>query len=190
MFKNGWKKKFTDYLKNKKRLIIGFLILIVAVALLNFPFKNNNKTTSGAKTVTIAVDKSFEFPSFSNDGKPAEHKIKLKIDNSEKTNQVLVKDQVFTAKNNKLFLIINLELRNDSTLPLNILPGDLIRLSIGSDKDTRFAPDLHNNLVPVAPISTRVDRLGFVIPEKTKNFTLYIGEIEGEKQEISLNFPS
>jgi len=85
---------------------------------------------------------------------------------------------------------VNLELTNESTQPLNLLPGDLIRLTIGDNKETKYAPDLHNNLVPVAAISTRVDRVGFVIAENEKNFTLSVGEIDGKKEEVGVGFPS
>lgn len=190
MFKNGWKKKFTEYLKRKKRFVIGIVIVLAIFTFVNVSAKKSNGSTSGAKTQTVNIDRNFEFPAINNLAKKVPDKIKVRIKGVEKTNQVLVKDQVFTAKNNKLFLIVNLDLRSDSTLPLNIIPGDLVRLSVEGDKDTRYAPDLHNNLVQVAAISTKVDRVGFVIPDMSKNFILYIGEIEGEKQEISLNFPS
>jgi len=190
MFKNGWKKKLTEYVKRKKRFLIVIAIVIGVLALLNYPVKKKNGDTSGAKTVSVNVEKNFEFPALDNSGKETKNIIHFKIKSVEKTNQVLVKDQVFTAKNNKLFLIVNLDLKNEATVPLNILPGDLVRLSVENDHETRYAPDLHNNLVQVAAISTRIDRVGFVIPDSTKNFILYIGEIEGDKQEILLNFPS
>ena len=114
----------------------------------------------------------------------------MKIDRIEKTNQVFVSDKTVTAKNNKKFLIVQLELKNDATQTTNLLPGDLIRLTIGGDEDNKFAPDLHNNLVPIAAISTKIDRVGFVIPEMAREFKLYVGEIEGKKEAISVNFPS
>jgi hypothetical protein len=101
-----------------------------------------------------------------------------------------VKDQTFTAKNNKTFLIINLELRNDEASVQNIIPGDLVRLAIAGSDDTRFAPDLHNSLVGIAAISTKSDRVGFVIPQEAKNFKLYVGELEGKKEEVKVDFPS
>ncbi|OGG17223.1 hypothetical protein A3D78_07065 [Candidatus Gottesmanbacteria bacterium RIFCSPHIGHO2_02_FULL_39_14] len=190
MFKNGWKKKFKDYITRKKRFLIILVVVLVAFTYLNLSSKKTSGSSNGAKTVTSSVDKSFEFPALDNQGKPLKNIIKFKIYSVEKTNQVLVKDQIFTAKNNKLFLIVNLELKNDATVPVNILPGDVIRLSLDNDKETRYAPDLHNNLVPVAAISTKVDRIGFVIPDTAQKFYLFIGEIEGEKQEVSLDFPS
>lgn len=191
MFKNGWKKRFTEYVKRKKKFLIVLTIILLVIFFLKLPVKNN-KTAAPAPTVrttTVNVNRSFTFPALDNLGKATKNNIVFRIKSVEKTNQVLVKDQVFTAKNNKLFLIVNLELKNDVTSQLNIIPGDLVRLSIDPDKETRFAPDLHNNLVGVAAISTRIDRVGFVVPDKGRIFRLYIGEIEGNKQEISLSFP-
>ena|SRR3989338_9305947 len=190
MFKNGWKKKLVEYIKRKKKFFIAIGIVLAVLVFLNFPFKKPKGETSGAKAVSVNVEKSYDFPALDNTGKPLKSKIKLKVNSVEKTNQVLVKEQVFTAKNNKLFLIVNIDLRNDATAPVNIVPGDLVRLSVEDDEETRYAPDLHNNLVPVSAIATRTDRVGFVIPDSAKKFILYVGEIEGEKQEVSLNFPS
>ena len=190
MFKNGWKKKLTEYVKRKKKFLIAAVAVIAVFTFLNLPARKTKGSINGANTVTASVDKSFEFPGLDNQGRPVKNIIKFKINNVEKTDQVLVKDQVFTAKNNKLFLIVNVDLRNDATVPVNIIPGDLVRLSVGDDRETRYAPDLHNNLVPVSAIATRADRVGFVIPDTARKFILYIGEIEGDKQEVSLDFPS
>src|SRR3989338_5640105 len=175
--------------KRKLLLVIAAILLLIIVGeiFLRARFSGNKEA---AKTLSTNVNKSYEFTALDNLGKKTTGKIKLKVTTAEKTNQVLVKDQVYTAKNNKLFLIVNLELRDDATTSLNILPGDVIRLSLDNDKETRYAPDLHNNLVPVAAISTKVDRIGFVIPDTAQKFYLFIGEIEGEKQEVSLDFPS
>ncbi|OGG06389.1 hypothetical protein A2777_05415 [Candidatus Gottesmanbacteria bacterium RIFCSPHIGHO2_01_FULL_40_15] len=191
MFKNGWKKKFKDYLNRKKKFFILVAIVLVAFSYLKFSAKNSRGSeTAGVRSAKVKIDKNFQFPGLNNQGKTVSDKIKFKLTDVERTDTVLVKDQSFTAKNNKLFLIVHLELTNDATQLVNLLPGDLIRLSVGEDTGTRFAPDLHNNLVPVAAISTKLDRVGFVIPDDSKKFIIYVGEIEGNKQEINVVFPS
>lgn len=187
------KEKIIAVVVAKKKLIVGLIAIIIVVVILNSIFLGNNKNNKNtpAKTISAEISKSFDFPALNNSGKPAgNNKIRLTIASAEKTNQVLVNDKVYTAKNSKLFLIINLEFKNDISQPLNILPGDLIRLSYNGDESNKFAPDLHNNLVPVAAISTKLDRIGFVIPEKAKDFKLYIGELEGKKEEVQISFPS
>lgn len=179
------------FISKKRKLLLGIaailLLIIVGEIFLRARFSGNKEA---AKTLSTNVNKSYEFTALDNLGKKTTGKIKLKVTTAEKTNQVLVKDQVYTAKNNKLFLIVNLELRDDATTSLNILPGDLVRLAVNGDEDTKFAPDLHNNLVLVAAISTRLERVGFVIPQEAKDFKLFVGELEGKKETVAISFPS
>lgn len=188
--------KITDVKKNvrlfaiNKKLFGGILIVVLLFITIGiFRGRKSPTTAQSVKSITQKVEKSYDFPALGNNGKTAPSKIKFKIVSAEKTNQVLVKDQTFTAKNRKLFLIVNIELKNDATSALNIVPGDLIRLSFGAD-DNKYAPDLHNNLVLVSALSTKVDRVGFVIPEDTSEFKFIVGELEGKKEEIKITFPS
>lgn len=185
------KQKIVELILKRKKiaLVVGVIVLILLFVGIRSSFKSS-KPRGSAKSTTVKLGKSFTFNAVNNQGKPTGTKIKFKIADAEKTDQVLVKDQTFTAKNNKLFLIFNLELTNDETSSNNILPGDLMRLSIGGDDETRFAPDLHNSLVGIAALSTKIDRVGFVIPAESKNFKLYIGELEGKKEEVKVDFPS
>lgn len=186
------KKRITEIISQKRKLVAGILVVLLAFFLLNKPNSSKNAVgnTAPLKSVSVKVEKSFDFPALNNQGKQTNNKIKFTIASVEKTNQVLVNDKTFTAKNNKLFLIVNLELKNDSTQTLNILPGDLIRLIYRSDEENKFAPDLHNNLVPIAAISTKFDRVGFVIPDNIKEFKILVGELEGRKESIEISFPS
>lgn len=188
---NKVKKSFWEIIKKRKKLVIGILVILLLFG--GSRLLATRKSASGqapAKVATAKVDKSFDFAALNSQGKPVINKIKLTIADVEKTNQVIVLDKNYTAKNNKLFLIVNLELKNDAAIPLNILPGDLVRLSVGTDEENKFAPDLHNNLVLVSAISTKLDRIGFVIPQEAKNFKIYIGELEGKKEIVDVNFPS
>lgn len=186
------KKRILEIISKKRKLVAGILVVLLAIFLLNKPnsSKNGVGNAAPARSVSEKVGKSFDYPALSSQGKQTNNKIKFTIASVEKTNQVLVNDKTFTAKNNKLFLIINLELKNDSTQMLNILPGDLIRLTYSGDEENKFAPDLHNNLVPIAAISTKLDRVGFVIPDSIKVFKILVGELEGKKESIEISFPS
>ena len=176
---------------SRKRIVFVFLSFVILIGSLTFV--NNRRiagNSRGITTVSVRVGRSFDFPAINNDGTPSGQRIIFTVSDAEKTDQVIVKDQTFVARNNKMFLIVNLELKNNSTQPLNIVPGDLMRLTYGGDENNRFAADLHNNLVLVAPISTRLDRVGFVIPKDIKKINLYVGELEGRKEVIPIQFPS
>lgn len=188
---NKVKKSFIEIFKKRKKLFLGLIfILLVLGAYRFFIAPKGSANQPVAKSITVNVDKSFEFTALNNLGKPVYNKIKLTVDTAEKTSQVLVREQTFTAKNNKLFLIVNLEMKNDASIPLNLMPGDLVRLTIGDDEGNKFAPDLHNNLVAISAISTKLDRIGFVIPQEAKKFKLLIGELEGKKETVQVEFPN
>lgn len=176
---------------NKKILIL--LIVFGIVGYFSFRWvvgkKAISKRTDASQRSVAVVNQEFEFPGLTNEGSP-KGKIKMTVTTAEKNSEVLVKDQTFKAKDGKIFLIVNLELTNDSTRQLNIFPGDLIRLSVEGKEDRKFAPDLHNNMVLIAPISTKLDRVGFVVEEASSDYRLQVGELDGEKQTIKLNFTS
>lgn len=183
-----FKQKFAEYVARKKRFVIFAAAVLLIVGFAAYRQNLRTKPSGTDKAVTVQVDKKFTFNAVSNQGKPTGAKIEFRIVDAQKTGEVLVKDQTYTAKNNKTFLIVNLELKNDETAPQNLIPGDLIRLAVAGNEDTRYAPDLHNSLVGIAAISTKTDRVGFVIAESAKSFKLFIGELEGKKEEVKLDF--
>jgi hypothetical protein len=185
----GIKQSLLSRLLQKKKLVIAAIIILIAFFALNIKVGKKTEPVV-AKSINVTVDRSFTMTALSNQGKPTGSKARLKIASAEKTDQVMVKDQVFTAKNHKLFLILNLELKNDETSPVNLIPGDLMRLTISGDEENKFAPDLHNNLVLISAISTKTDRIGFVIPDNARTFKLYVGELEGKKETVTIGFPS
>lgn len=185
------KKNVLAKLSVKKKIAIILVIALGGFFVFNSFFRNSNaNSATDVKSISVAMDNNFEFSAKDNQGKAATSKVKMKISKAEKTNQVLVKDQSYTARNNKLFLILNLELKNDVSHQVNLLPGDLVRVTYNGDEENKFAPDLHNNLVPIAAISTKNDRVGFVIPQDTKEFKVYVGELEGKKEIVTITFPS
>jgi hypothetical protein len=135
----------------------------------------------------LEVNRKFNFDGLDETGKK-KGKLEMVITTAEKTDSVIVQDKTYTAKNGKAFLILNLELINDSKDRLNIFPGDLIRLVVNNQEEKKFAPDLHNNYINVAPISTKIERVGFVIDASANNLKLEIGELEADKKAVNIQF--
>lgn len=176
--------------KKKLFILIGIpVIAFIAVLLVRQQIisKQANKVNAQAPTATYTINKSYTFTGVDNAGRE-KGKISLAMTTAEKVTEVVVRDQTFRARNNKVFLLVNLELTNSSSTPLNIFPGDLMRLTYNGVEEKKYSPDLHNNLVLVSPISTKPDRVGFVIPNDAKNLKLQVGELDGKKEIIGLKF--
>lgn len=177
---------------SRKYLLIVAAIALVFVSTIGFQIrKRSSATVAGSSTsVSVDINRSYRFGGITGQGQRSPSPIAFTIKNAEKTDRVIVKDQTFVAKNSKMFFILNLELKNETIQPLNILPGDLIRLTYNGDQTNKYAPDLHNNLVLVAPISTKLDRVGFVIPGDARDIKLHVGELEGNKDGVQVEFSS
>jgi len=194
-------------IKKRFKVITRAFILILVLSVILFLLRDRLKSlieysssvkneSSGKSQVegtadsqTVSLNKKFYFPGLEDTGEE-EGTIEMAIADVEKTDQVMVQDKEYTAKNEKTFLIVNLELKNETTKRLNIFPGDLIRLVVNGDEEKKLAPDLHNNYVPVSPISTKVDRVGFIIDKEFDSLKLQVGELEEEKEVLEIKFPS
>ena len=170
-------------------MILSSAAFIVASRLIKQKDAEPTSSEQAFQHRTLNLDRVFEFKGLDDRGRKRTD-IEVKITEVEITDQVVVQDKTYTAQNEKQFLIVNLELKNDATTGLNIFPGDLLRLIVDDNEEKKYAPDLHNNFVLISPISTKVDRVGFVLNEEFSNLKLQIGELEGKKEVIEINFPT
>src|SRR3990167_6977956 len=179
----------TDTLK-KRGVQLFILIAILVIASYQFG-RSQRPTSSVSQQITssqvyskvIRVDQSVELPVTS--GKEKETVI-ITFTTAEKTDQVVVDDKEIRARQDKLFLIANFEIDNNLVTKATILPAEVIRLV--TEKDKKFAPDLNNNQIDILPISTKIDRVGFVISKDAKDLKLQVGPLTGEKKIIQLSF--
>lgn len=178
-------------------IFIIIVLVVLFVALRGLTLQAKKKQVAGEASQQnnqplsqiVSLNKDFVFPALDDSAKK-KGTINLKVTDVEKTDKVIVQDKTYTSQNNKVFLIVNLELKNESPKRLNIFPGDLIRLIVDDQEEKKLAPDLHNNYVLVAPISTKIDRVGFVVDNNFKNLKLQVGELEEKKEIIEIKFPS
>lgn len=189
---------FLKKILTKKRLLVGgavvLAVLVVGVifsALSSKPTNKHNQVAASIDnqlnianpTATISLNKEFEFT-------PIGQKTKIKyiIDTTELRPEIVVKGQKATAVLGKTFLIINLKLQNKDNLPIEINARDYIRLAVGDQNQETFAADIHNDPVEIQPISTKLTRIAFPVMSSAKNFKLQVGEINGSKTTVDLNF--
>jgi hypothetical protein len=138
----------------------------------------------------IPINKTLKFPAIISDG-TYQGEISLTMVSAEKTNEVLVQNNPVRAREGRFFLIVNLELANESTEKLGFISSDIIRLATG-ENGKRLAPDLHNQQVLIAPVSVKSDRVGFVVTgSENMPLALDLGEFNKSQEvieRVELNF--
>jgi len=179
----------------KRKVGIGLVIaVLVIVGWRIWSVKSNrgseNNGTQGTETVSsnlgeVMLDGTYVFMATDSRGNEGSE-VNFRLTKAEKTKEVLVKGRPANAKGEKAFLVLHIEIDNPETVSRYLAPVDMLRL-VGDD-GKKFAPDIHSQVVEIQPISTKITRVGFVVPEKKNNFKLQIGELEGDKDILEINF--
>jgi len=194
-------------MRRTKALLQGFglqtdskksIVKIAVFALLLFVAFFVGKTTAPARFVyqdtrSLApipyghqkINKEFKF-SVKNAAGTEITRIRYNIQSADLQNDIILKGQRATAVKGKTFLIINLKITNDSDKTLQINSRDYIRLSVNNSKEF-LASDIHNDPILIQAISTKYSRIGFPINDTDKRLMLLVGEIDGNKTDITLS---
>lgn len=186
---------------HSKGKIKNFLALVVFVGLTallvglgwNVASKriaSQSRTSAGAPpkiagSQSIQIDQSIELDAINRKGKKLDKPLTFTITTVEKTKQIIVKGRRATAVEGRIFLIVNLYMRNDNEKEAILQTRQLVRLLPDS-----LAPSIHNDIpvVEVPAIATLPGRVGFAINENAHDLKLQVGTITGEKTIIDLNF--
>jgi hypothetical protein len=110
------------------------------------------------------------------------------IQNAEKRNEILVQGKKATAVEGRTFLILNIKVTNANSEGYKINTRNYFRLATDGNQSEWLAPDIHNDPVEVQAISTKFTRVGFPINASDTNLVLQVGKVDGEKQQLPLNF--
>lgn len=185
--------------KFKKSFFIPLgLLLIVVIAVVAFILTSASKSPSnvlGANDrridvkkplATQKINKDFSFPLKDSAGKEVS-KVKYRILDAELRDEVIVNGKRATAIKGRMFLIINLKITNDYTKTIQVNTRDYVRMTVNNNGEN-LAPEIHNDPVEIQANSTKYTRIGFPINDTDKDLKLSVGEIEGKKEEIKLNF--
>jgi hypothetical protein len=195
--KLSMRNKFGNSRKNSKKILSIIIPLIVIIILVTIAVQtvkqsrqpqsvNAESSNSGILDAT-EVNKPFSFPLTDEAGKKI-GEFSYEVQQAELRNEIILKGQPAYAASGRVFLIVNLELKNDLKQGLQINSRDYVRLSVNGNKNDLLAPEIHNDPVEVQAISTKFTRIGFAINSKDKDFVLIVGEIDGDKQEIPVKF--
>lgn len=183
------------YLKVMLPVVIGIVVLAVLVSLIRSLPDSQSKPSDSTQVAapnalaTINLDKKFSFPLKDEKGTVV-GTFDYVIQSAALQKQIIVQGQRATAVNGREFLILNLKITNNLKKTIQLNTRDYIRLIVASDTNEQLAPDIHNDPVEVQAISTKFTRVGIALDDKDtrKTIQLKVGEIDGSKQNIDLNF--
>lgn len=172
------------------------VIVIIAIVLAGYKIIVQPKVTQKKVLVqqplppkpakaTTEVNKSFEFPAAVVGGKGTED-VTFTIASAELKDEIQVKGELKKANKGSQFLLLRLEIENETTEKLALTPTDYIRLVREGEK--KFSPDFHNATVIIDPLSVRRDLVSFIVDNETKSFKFLVGELEEEKETVEVNF--
>lgn len=188
-----------SFKKNKANIAIAVLVLLVIFAAV-FAVRrimsniqsasptsvlSNQTNTPGAKK-TMQLNKEFSFPLRDNAGKEVSQ-IKVSLLNAVLLDEIIIRGRKAKALPGRTFLVVNMKITNDYNRNIQLNIRDYFRLTKNGINE-KLAPDIHNDPVEVQASSTKYTRAGFPINSTDKNLILQIGEINGDKQTIQLDF--
>lgn len=191
---NGFKR-------SRKKLLMSIFPILLILLLVGTGFYILRTTTKGEvqgsnqnNPIAIAdakktksINKTFTFPLLDAKGEE-QGSFNYIIESAEIRDEIVVQGKKASAVKGRTFLIVNLKLTNDLEQGLQITSRDYIRLSVNGNTKELLAPDIHNDPVEVQAISVKPTRVGFAINDTDKGHTLIVGEINGEKEQIRLQF--
>lgn len=181
---------------NKKKIGTYLFIAIVAVAVIAGIRMALSRTVTSAVSqtgavaadaITVPIEREFSFNVFDKD-KQLSDPVKYILTSAQLTKQIIIKGQKATAVKGRTFFILNLKLVNEFDQSLFLNTRNYIRVQPAGTED-KLAPEIHNDTVEAQPLSTKLTRIGLPVDETVKEFTLFVGELEGEKEQISVKFP-
>lgn len=181
---------------NKKKYTIIGIVAVVVILVIVFlvtrqrtPSLSQQSSTAVLSETTKAkavanINKTFTFSAV-NQAKQKKD-VSFTITSVERKDEIKVQGETRKANKNIDFLLVRIEIENTLTERLAIASADLIRLE--DERGKLYSPDYHNGNVILDPISVKKDLISFVVDSRAKNFTLQVGELEGEKEKVEVKF--
>lgn len=191
-FRNFDKKKL---MKVGFPLVLGLIVIAGVVGLVkNLPDAKSSQSDVDSVQApdalsTLNLNRQFSFPLRDEKGEKV-GSFDYTIQSAAIQKQIIVQGQRATAVSGRSFLILNLKITNNLKKTIQINTRDYLRLTMASKLNEQLAPDIHNDPVEVQAISTKFTRVGIALDDQDtkKTINLKVGEIDGAKQSIDLDF--
>lgn len=187
--------KISSFLQARSKAVIVLFFIAGLSAVASYRIISINRANAvngsqlGATTenaLTVNLDREFSFNVY-DQTKELSDPVRYVISSAQLTKQIIIKGQKANAVKGRTFLIINLKLVNDFDKSLFLNTRNYVRVQ-PSGTDDRLAPEIHNDTVEVQPLSTKLTRIGLPVDESVREFTIYAGELEGEKEAFTFSF--
>jgi uncharacterized protein YxeA len=149
--------------------------------------KSDNKNSNNPKT---NIEKTYAAKAIDMNGKQSKSNVEMSVKYAEKADEILIKGTPATAKSGSKFLVLQVELKNNSNERLIVAPLDLLRLVVDDQKRAAeiYTEELQRikGSVVIEPDSTKVTRIGFVLTPDIVNkaLKLQIGEVNEANKEL------
>lgn len=183
-------------IKNSPFIVLGVAILIVFLGSIFMArgFINQSSSVTGdgdriAPPVALAsqdINTSFEFPiRDANNEEVAQ--VRYEIEKASLQNSFIYQGKLAKSVQGRTFLVFDLKIKNPFEKGIEINTVDYIRIKRNGG-DEQLAPEIHNDPVQIQANSTKFTRIGIPINESDEDLIIIVGEIEGDKEEVKLNF--
>lgn len=174
---------------SKTKALLGILVggvILVGIAVAAVSAIGNKTPLLDSQGPSIHINKTLTIIPRTKDGRPTDGKMPMTITTANMTDSILVQGQTASARNGKTFLVVYADLQNNYQVALYATPLDLLRLVRPDGK--RIAPSVSQGNVEIRPLSVKTTNVGFVVEPNEKSFTIEVGEIDGPKQAVQINF--
>lgn len=180
---------YKPLLSGKGLITVGIIIIISLFLLKDASLLTEAslpETSQSDVIKTYDINREFAFPLKDSQGKSI-GSISYAIEKAELRNEIIVKGQRATAIPDHTFVILTIKITNDFKQAVQVNTRDYVRLSV-NDTSEMVAPDIHNDPLEVQAISTKSTKVGFPISSSDKDLSLWVGELNAQKEHISISF--
>jgi len=181
-FQRNWKKKIPLFLLIV--LSIGVVAITIKLMMTSRKPVDERIVIKNAKASTT-LNKTLSIPILDANGKEIT-KLSYIIESADLRDEIIVKGKRAVAVKGREFLILSIKMANGYEKTLEVNARDFVRLAVNGNEQELLAPEIHNDPVALQPISTKYTRLGFTINDTDKQLTIFVGEIKGGKEKVTL----
>ncbi len=167
-------------------LVFVFLITVLAARIILGGSFGDDRISPPEAIASQQLNKSFAFPIRDGEGNVVEL-VSYEIERASLQNSFIYQGKLAKSVKGRTFLIFDLKITNPYSKAIQINTRDYIRIKVNNSKEL-LAPEIHNDPVEIQAKSTKFTRIGMPINESDREITIFIGELQGKKQEIKLNF--